>query len=327
MSVDVLFDDEPAQPASSPPPRRRSRRRAVLIGALGLAVVAVGASLASIPRGDPAAAAVLAQAGAAVDVAEDEEPVLIAVVNRRGAAEAVQVGSDGQVRPVPVDEPLPLGSVSEMVTAAAVLRLVDAGRLDVDDPASSYVGSALPDQVSLRHLLQHTSGLPGLETESGSVVAWSSQNEAVLQDVLAAVTGQDVPTVLREQVVDPAGMNGTTVEPGEGEESAAVVSTPGDLARLLRALHDGTLLSPAAEALLTENPRDVTQSGELQVGLGVIRFTGYGPLVGSFGVRGDHYLLVMHAPDRGATAIWSAPSSVELRHTLRPIARFLADPA
>ncbi|MCP3136314.1 serine hydrolase domain-containing protein [Pyxidicoccus xibeiensis] len=53
------------------------------------------------------------------------------------------------------------GSVSKQFTAAAVLLLAQDGKLSLDDPARRYVPE-LPDYgtpITLRHLMQHTSGL------------------------------------------------------------------------------------------------------------------------------------------------------------------------
>lgn len=59
------------------------------------------------------------------------------------------------------DTAVPLGSVTKLYTAAAVLLLADDDDLDLDDPVASFLPElrALPD-VTVRHLLGHTAGLP-----------------------------------------------------------------------------------------------------------------------------------------------------------------------
>ena len=58
-----------------------------------------------------------------------------------------------------------VASISKIVTAWGVMRLVDEGRVDLDAPISRYVSSfRLPpspanDAVTIRRLLSHTSGL------------------------------------------------------------------------------------------------------------------------------------------------------------------------
>jgi CubicO group peptidase (beta-lactamase class C family) len=63
------------------------------------------------------------------------------------------------------DDPVRIASVSKLVVAMGVMRLVEAGTLDLDADVSTYLGwplrnPAFPDaKVTLRHLLSHTSGL------------------------------------------------------------------------------------------------------------------------------------------------------------------------
>jgi len=56
-----------------------------------------------------------------------------------------------------------VGSITKSMTAAAVLRLVQHGHLDLDDDVTLYVPELDPSgpPITLRHLLNHTSGLAG----------------------------------------------------------------------------------------------------------------------------------------------------------------------
>ncbi len=61
-----------------------------------------------------------------------------------------------------------IASVTKVFTAIAILQLQDAGRLLVSDPVLRYLPELrIPnvEQVTLHHLLSHTSGLPALGTE------------------------------------------------------------------------------------------------------------------------------------------------------------------
>jgi CubicO group peptidase (beta-lactamase class C family) len=52
-------------------------------------------------------------------------------------------------------------SMSKTFTAAAVLQLAEAGRLDVDDPVARFVSwQPYGDAITVRQLLCHTSGIP-----------------------------------------------------------------------------------------------------------------------------------------------------------------------
>jgi len=55
-----------------------------------------------------------------------------------------------------------IGSITKQFTAAAILQLVDQGKLALDDPATKYVDGydAGGHQVTIEQLLAHTSGVP-----------------------------------------------------------------------------------------------------------------------------------------------------------------------
>lgn len=69
--------------------------------------------------------------------------------------------------PIRPDTLLQIGSISKVFTAMLVMRLVEAGKLDLDTPVVEYVPELkLADEtaqqtITLRHLLAHTSGLEG----------------------------------------------------------------------------------------------------------------------------------------------------------------------
>ena len=68
-------------------------------------------------------------------------------------------------RLVSADDPVRIASVSKLVTALGVMRLVDSGKLDLDRDVSDYLGyplrnPAFPDlKITLRLLLSHQSSL------------------------------------------------------------------------------------------------------------------------------------------------------------------------
>jgi len=58
-----------------------------------------------------------------------------------------------------------IGSISKQFVSAAAMLLVEAGRLDLDDPIHQYL-PYLPGEwlgVTMRQLLNHTSGIPDYE--------------------------------------------------------------------------------------------------------------------------------------------------------------------
>ncbi|GAA4935448.1 hypothetical protein GCM10025331_20820 [Actinoplanes utahensis] len=57
-----------------------------------------------------------------------------------------------------------VGSITKTFTAAAVLRQVERGRIDLDAPVGRYLPHLVPGErgrrITVRMLLNHTSGLP-----------------------------------------------------------------------------------------------------------------------------------------------------------------------
>ena len=65
---------------------------------------------------------------------------------------------------MPPEDAFRIGSVTKMFTATVIVQLAEEGVLNLDDPLALWlpdVAAALPngDQITLRHLLTHTSGL------------------------------------------------------------------------------------------------------------------------------------------------------------------------
>ena len=67
--------------------------------------------------------------------------------------------------PVTPDTVFELASVTKQFTAAAIMKLVEEGKLQLDDPILWHLpqGPATWSAITVRHLLTHTAGLPGLE--------------------------------------------------------------------------------------------------------------------------------------------------------------------
>ena len=115
-------------------------------------------------------------------------------------------------------------SLGKPLFAAAVLRLVDAGALELDRPLSSY--AALPDAtdprartITARHVLSHTTGLPNWRQAPGPLVpasapgsrfSYSGEGVFYLQRIVERVLGLPIEHVMREQVFDPLGMTSSS---------------------------------------------------------------------------------------------------------------------
>ena len=84
---------------------------------------------------------------------------------RIGKGEVTGIADKTTSRAATADDPVRVASVSKLVVALGVMRLVESGKLDLDRDVSAYLGWTLrnpnfPDvPVTLRMLLSHTSGL------------------------------------------------------------------------------------------------------------------------------------------------------------------------
>lgn len=81
-----------------------------------------------------------------------------------------------------------IGSVTKQMTAVAVLQLVETGRLDLEAPFRETVPeypAGAGGEVTIRHLLTHTSGIPSF-TEELDDTTWSASRRTNAE-VLARV--------------------------------------------------------------------------------------------------------------------------------------------
>ncbi|WSQ10172.1 beta-lactamase family protein [Streptomyces sp. NBC_01231] len=149
---------------------------------------ALPAAAATPPSGAPAAADPAVQ-----DILDHlpDDVVAGALVRRDGVgAAAGPVSADAYVR---------IGSVTKVFTNTVVLQLVAEHRIGLDTPARRYVPEVLPEayeRVTVRRLLDHTSGLPRPAPTPGPAdgPGWqlkSVQPRDFLRDSFAAAT--DVP--------------------------------------------------------------------------------------------------------------------------------------
>jgi len=146
--------------------------------------------------------------------------------------------------PVGVDTQFRLASSNKMFTAVAILQLVQDGKLNLDDTIGKhlpdYPNKAVANNVTVRHLLSHTSGLgdffgddfeqysASLKTlddyvrrfakdapqfTPGSQDSYSNYGFIVLGRIIEAVSGQSYYVYVQDHILRPAGMTGTGFEP------------------------------------------------------------------------------------------------------------------
>jgi CubicO group peptidase (beta-lactamase class C family) len=67
--------------------------------------------------------------------------------------------------PIARDTQFQLGSTTKQFTAMAIMILKDRGKLQLEDPLAKFCpeSPAYARNITIRHLLNHTSGLPDYE--------------------------------------------------------------------------------------------------------------------------------------------------------------------
>lgn len=142
--------------------------------------------------------------------------------------------------PVTSESLFHLASIGKPMTALAVMRLVEAGQISLEDPVMAilpdFAGNA-HDSITVRHLLTHTSGLPQdpdltglpagattaeelpsylkapLAVPVGSKVEYSNVGYGILGLIVEAISGQTFPQYMREQLFEPIGMQRAYLAP------------------------------------------------------------------------------------------------------------------
>jgi CubicO group peptidase (beta-lactamase class C family) len=187
----------------------------------------------------PGAALGILYAGGVVDVAAG-------VLSRSTLVEATS------------DSLFQIGSITKVWTATLVMQLIDEGSVALDTP----VAEVLPDfavadasvtrQVTVRHLLTHTSGIDGdvlIDTGRGddsveryvasmrdvpqihplgATFSYCNSGYAVAGRIVEVLTGTSWDTALRERIIDPLGQTATVTLPEDAILHRAAVGHLGE---------------------------------------------------------------------------------------------------
>lgn len=152
---------------------------------------------------------------------------------------------EGQVENTPATL-FEIASATKQFTAAAVMRLVQEGRLGLDDPIAKHL-PGVPENckaITVRHLLQHTSGIPGTNSEGagtdlarvlpsflrggplhapGTCWEYWNQGYALLSEIVARGAGKSYTDYCRGALFAPAGMTATRFT-GDAAPADAIVA-------------------------------------------------------------------------------------------------------
>lgn len=148
--------------------------------------------------------------------------------------------------PVEADTVFRIASMTKSFTALAILKLRDAGKLDLDDPASRHVpemrGWRVPTAdsgpVTIRHLLAHAAGFPEddpqgnytldttpaelsallsngatFSTATGTAYEYSNFGFMILGQIVTNVAERPFQEYITEEILRPLGMHSTYWDP------------------------------------------------------------------------------------------------------------------
>jgi CubicO group peptidase (beta-lactamase class C family) len=219
------------------------------VSAFGFAAVAgTWNASAQAPSPSPRAATAAQSSPDVAAVAEATVQKLLTPKGPPGIAIAVEVHGEivfqkaygyadvGKKIPVTTDTHFEIGSITKQFTAACILQLAEAGKLSLDDRLGTYVSDYFNGRgITIRQLLEQTSGIPEFLDDDAAVQAVSTQpatyasildrvsakplefapgtrwkysntNYIVLGRIVEIVSREPYETYVREHIFAPAGM-------------------------------------------------------------------------------------------------------------------------
>ena len=202
--------------------------------------------------------------------------------------------------PVADDTVFEAASLSKPVFAYAVLKLVDAGKFDLDKPLNQYlpgnyevVDDPRLGQITARHVMSHTPGFPNWRGNGplkiyftpGDRFSYSGEGYVYLSKVIEHVTGEKFNDFMKRMVFDPLGMNSSSYvwqesfektktfrhnsvgevtgrnKPSQPNAAASLNTTAQDYGRFVSAILKGTGLKNETLKLMLTPKIKVSESG------------------------------------------------------------------
>ncbi|MDQ6799520.1 MAG: DUF1343 domain-containing protein [Acidobacteriota bacterium] len=171
------------------------------------------------------------------------------------------------VEPMTVDTIFDAASITKVVaTTPAIWLLIQRGKIALEDPAKKYVPEFPRGDITIRHLLTHTSGLrPDLDLKDpwsgydtamqlvmreelinnpGYVFRYSDINFELLGEIVQRVSGERLDVFCKKEIFQPLGMRDTGYRPtanGERQTTTRIAPTEFVDGNMLRGVvHDPT---------------------------------------------------------------------------------------
>ncbi|GAA0344919.1 serine hydrolase [Bacillus carboniphilus] len=147
---------------------------------------------------------------------------------------------------VTLNTPFTIGSISKSLTALGIMKLVEEGQVQLDGSVKDYLpwfelkDAQAPIQITIEHLLTHTSGISTydglrisdgesddmnaikrnviklldveLTAAPGEIHQYSNANYAILGAIIEEVTGQSYSSYMEHNIFTPLGMTDTAAD-------------------------------------------------------------------------------------------------------------------
>ena len=119
-----------------------------------------------------------------------------------------------------LDTPFIIGSMSKSFTAVAIMQLVEDGKINLDDSISDYIDAAEwfvqdsdCEKITVRNLLNHTSGITTYQrfgklevTDSYGQHVYANVNYGLLGLIIESVSKKSYEEYITENIFEPLGM-------------------------------------------------------------------------------------------------------------------------
>ncbi len=159
------------------------------------------------------------------------------------------------------ETPVQIASVSKVLTATAVLKLVNAGKIDLDQKVNTILKTFPYEECTIRMLLDHRTGMRnyayftdrdksiwdrhnqltnkdildilatkdiGLEAKTGTRFSYCNTNYAMLALIIEKITGLSYKEAMSEMIFKPLGMTHTYVFDDDKDRKKIVPSYKGN---------------------------------------------------------------------------------------------------
>jgi D-alanyl-D-alanine carboxypeptidase len=245
-------------------------------------------------------------------------------------------GVDLEGDPLTPDARLQLASVGKTVTAAQVLRLVEEGKLGLDDPAADHLPRELAffdvNGATIREVLGMRSGIPdppGYEAlvdtgstpaellrktfgplfTAGSEISYANINYILLGTIIEHVTGRPLWEALRSGVLDRPGLDGLVygVKDALAADGWMIESDPATLARWGYELYGGFVLSDASLRQMTDFERGWYGLGAIDFPQAAPEIFGAIPAIGHGGQEPPSAAMLVAFPQTDVVVAVQAP--------------------